>query len=205
MQDKKLDVVYSFCYLGDTIGAGGGCDLSVITRIRSAWGKFRELLPILTSHALSYITRGQIYSMYIHTVLLYASECWAPNVNDLLKLQRNDRAMIWWTCNVRLKDHISSDSLLRKLGINNIQSLLRYNRLRWFGHVVRNEMMVVLTASQNLKLLDSVDVEDRRRHGKIRSTMISDTGSYQGQILQTEWSGETQNKHRSRATHFKWN
>ena len=30
---KKLDVVDSFCYLGDTIGAGGGCDLSVITRI----------------------------------------------------------------------------------------------------------------------------------------------------------------------------
>ena len=139
MQDKKVDVVDSFCHLGDTIGAGGGCDLSVITRIRSAWGKFRELLPILTSHALSYITRGQIYSTYIRTVLLYASECWAPNVNDLLKLQRNDRAMIRWTCNVRLKDHISSDSLLRKLGINNIQTLLRYNRLRWFGHVVRND------------------------------------------------------------------
>ena len=51
-------------------------------------------------------------------------------------------------------------------------------------------MMVILTASQNLKLLDSVDVEDRRRHGKIRSTMISDTGSYQGQIPLTEWSGE---------------
>ena len=118
MQDKKLDVVDSFCYLGDTIGAGGGCDLSVITRIRSAWGKFWELLPILTSHALSYTTRGQIYSTYIRTVLLYASECWAPNVNNLLKLQRNDRAMIRWTCNVRLKDHISSDSLLRKLGIH---------------------------------------------------------------------------------------
>ena len=86
VQDKKLDVVDSFCYLGDTIGAGGACDLSVITRIRSEWGKFRELLPILTSRALTYITSGH--------VLLYASECWAPNVNDLLKLQRNDRAMI---------------------------------------------------------------------------------------------------------------
>ena len=145
MQDKKLDVVDSFCYLGDTIGAGGGCDLSVITRIRSAWGKFRELLPILTSHALSYITRGQIYSTYICTVLLYASECWAPNVNDLLKLQRNDRSMIRWTCNVRSKDNISSDSLLRKLGINNIQTLLRYNRLRWFGHVVRNGCITSIT------------------------------------------------------------
>ena len=51
-------------------------------------------------------------------------------------------------------------------------------------------MTVVLTASQNLKLMDSVDVEDRRRHGKIQSTMISDTGSYQGQIKQTESSGE---------------
>ena len=27
----------------------------------------------------------------------------------------------------------------KKLGINNIQTLLRYNRLRWFGHVVRND------------------------------------------------------------------
>ena len=40
---------------------------------------------------------------------------------------------------MRSKDHISSDSLLRKLGINNIQILLRYNRLRRFGHVVRND------------------------------------------------------------------
>ena len=30
VQDKKLDVVDSFCYPGDTIGAGDGCDLSII-------------------------------------------------------------------------------------------------------------------------------------------------------------------------------
>ena len=51
-------------------------------------------------------------------------------------------------------------------------------------------MMVVLTASQNLKLMDSVDMEGQRRHGRIRSTIISDTGSYQGQNPQTELSGE---------------
>ena len=77
MQDKKLDVVDSFCYLGDTTGAGGGCDLSVITRIRSAWGKFQELLPILTSHDV-----GK-YTARIPHCLVYASECWAPNVNCL--------------------------------------------------------------------------------------------------------------------------
>ena len=32
-QDKKLDIADSSCYLGDTIGAGGGCDFSVIMRV----------------------------------------------------------------------------------------------------------------------------------------------------------------------------
>ena len=45
----KLEVVSSFCYLGDTICAGGGCELATITRAKSAWGKFRMLLPILSS------------------------------------------------------------------------------------------------------------------------------------------------------------
>ena len=47
--------------------------------------------------------------------------------------------MVHWICNVCLKDYISSDSLLENLGINNIQTLLQYNQLRWFGYVVRND------------------------------------------------------------------
>ena len=120
------------------IGAGGSCDLTVITSVRSAWGKFLELLPILTC-ALSCTTRGQTYSTYIHPVLLCASECWAPSVNGMLKLECNDCAMVRWICNVRLKDHISSDSLLEKLGINNIQTLLQYSWLHCFVHIARND------------------------------------------------------------------
>ena len=86
---------------------------------------------------------------------------------------------------MRLKDHISSDSLLRKLGINNIQTLLRYNRLRWFGHVVRNDGCI-----NSITEFEVVGQRGRGRPKKTQSTMISDTGSYQGQIPQTEWSGE---------------
>ena len=95
-------------------------------RVRSSWGKFREFLPILPSLSFSYTTRGQIYSTYIYTVFLYTSHCWAPN----------DLAMVRWICNVRLKECISTDSLLEKFGINNIQ-ILRY--LRWFGHAAKND------------------------------------------------------------------
>ena len=140
--EEELEVVDKFCYLGDTVGAGGGCDLSVITRVRCAWGKFRELLPLLTSRRLSHNARGHIYNIYIRKVLLYASECWAPTISDLQRLQRSDRSMIRWMCNVRLEDRASSESLLKKLGIVDLETLLRYNRLRWYGHVTRSEDMI---------------------------------------------------------------
>ena len=41
----KLEVVASFCYLGDMLSAGGGCEMAITTRVKTAWKKFRELLP----------------------------------------------------------------------------------------------------------------------------------------------------------------
>ena len=46
--NEELEVVPEFCYLGDMLSAGGGCELVAITRCKCAWGKFRQLLPLLT-------------------------------------------------------------------------------------------------------------------------------------------------------------
>ena len=44
----KLDVVASFCYLGDRLSAAGGCEHSTTTHVKTAWKKFKELfLPPL--------------------------------------------------------------------------------------------------------------------------------------------------------------
>ena len=67
--------------------------------------------------------------------MLHAAETWAMKVGTLNRLQRNDRAMIRWICNVRAKDEVSSDSLLTKLGIQDLDVVLRTSRMRWFGHV----------------------------------------------------------------------
>ena len=45
----KLEVVASFCYLGDMLSAAGGCELSTIIRVKTAWKKFKDLLPVLSS------------------------------------------------------------------------------------------------------------------------------------------------------------
>ena len=51
----------SFRYLGDEICPGGGCELATIARTRAAWGKFHELLALLTSTTTSLASRGKLY------------------------------------------------------------------------------------------------------------------------------------------------
>ena len=50
----KLECVSKFCYLGDTLGAGGGVEEAARARVRCAWAKFKELSLILTARGASY-------------------------------------------------------------------------------------------------------------------------------------------------------
>ena len=70
----KLEVVASFCYLGDMLSAAGGCELSTTTRVKSAWKKFNDLLPVLSSRHLSFKTCGRVYSLCVRSTMLHASE-----------------------------------------------------------------------------------------------------------------------------------
>ena len=165
VDEVKMDVVPSFCYLGDMLSAGGGCDLAVTTRCSVAWGKFRKLLPILTSKHVSLKTRGKLFSSCVRSAMLHGSETWAPPVSVLQRLQRNDRSMIRWICNTRARDRAPTSELLAKLGIVDITLPLSAHRLRWFGHVQR--------APTCIKIVCDLLVAGRRRRGRpMKSWMI---------------------------------
>ena len=67
--------------------------------------------------------------------MLHAAETWAMKADTLNPLRRNYCAMIRWICNVKAKDEVSSDSLLTKLGIQDLDVVPCTSRMRWFGHV----------------------------------------------------------------------
>ena len=135
----KLDVVASFCYLGDMLSAAGGCELLTTTRVKTAWKKFKDLLPVLSSRHLSFKTRGHVYSSCVRSAMLHASETWPLTKPDLQRLQRNDRAMIRQICNVRPQDIVTTrpNDLLVRLDIEDLDLdlILKERRLRWYGHV----------------------------------------------------------------------
>ena len=134
----KLEVVASFCYLGDLISAGGGCEITVTTPVKTDWKKVRELLPVLTSRHFSFKTHGHVYSSCMWSSMLHASETWPLTKTNLQCLQRNDRAMIRQICSIKPEDvaMVRSSELLAKL--EDLDLILRERRLRWFGLVERS-------------------------------------------------------------------
>ena len=124
----------SFCYLGDFVGQRGGCFDATIARIRSAWKKFRDLLPILTCRGLSLKSRGYAYNACVRSVLLYATEMRAATQEDVSRLNRN-MIMIRWICSAKLRDKVLLEKLSSRLGLGSTENALRCGRLRWYGHV----------------------------------------------------------------------
>ena len=97
----------------------------------------KDLLPLLSSRHLSFKTCGLVYSSCMRSAMLHASETWPLTKPNLQHLQRNNRAMIRQICNVRPQDIVTtrSNELLVRLGIEDLDLILKERRLRWYGHL----------------------------------------------------------------------
>ena len=146
------------------LSAGGGCEITVTTRVKTAWKKFRELLPVLTSRRLCYKTRGHVYSSCMRSAMLHASETWPLTKTNLQRLQGNDRALIRQICSIKPEDvaTVRSSKLLAKLQLEDLDLILRERRLRWFGHVERS--------SGAIRTAYDKKIEGRRGAGRPKQT-----------------------------------
>ena len=157
----KLEVVASFCYLGDMLSAADGCELSTTTHVKTAWKKFKELLLVLSSFQLSFKTRGCVYSACVRSTMLHASETWPMTKPNLKRLQLNYRAMIRQICNVRKQDVVTtrSNELLAWLGIEDLDLILK-RRLRWY----------VECSNGAVKTAFHIQVDGKRGPGRPKTT-----------------------------------
>ena len=157
-------VVASFCYLGDMLSAGGGCEIAVTTRVKTVWKKFRELLLVLTSRHLSYKTRGHVYSSCVRSAMLHVSETWPLPKRSLQRLQHNDRVMIRQICSIKPEDvaTVRSSELLAKFELEDLDLILREMRLHWIWHVERS--------SGAIRTSCDIQIDGRRGAGRPRLT-----------------------------------
>lgn len=96
-------------------------------------GKFKELLPVLSSRHLSQWMGGRVYGTCVRSVINHASDIWPMTRPSLQRLLRNYRSMTRWICNIKPQDvaTVRPSELLARLG-------LRERKFRWSGHVERS-------------------------------------------------------------------
>ena len=94
LDENKYEVVNQFFYLGDMISAGGGVEVSAIARVRSGWKSFRILLPLLASRVISLKKKERLNAACVRSVMVYGSETWLLEVEDIIRIPRADKMMI---------------------------------------------------------------------------------------------------------------
>ena len=80
-----------------------------------------------------------LFNSCIRGALLHASECWALRREDIQRLLRNERAMLRWMCKVKAEDDVSLHDMYSCLSLQPLESGLRIDCLRCYGHVERSE------------------------------------------------------------------
>jgi len=72
--------------------------------------------------------------------------------------------IVRWMCGVKLQDRIPSKELRRRLGLDDIISVLQQNRLRRYGHVLQKE------DNDWVKKCMEYEVEGARPRGRRKKT-----------------------------------
>ena len=117
----------------------GDADAAVEARIGVGWNGFRQLVPLLTNGDVSLIVRGRLCGSCVGGGMLHGSETWPVGKENVVALRRAEMRMVRWMCGVRLGDGLPSGELRERLGVDDIALVLRQNRLRWCGHVLRKD------------------------------------------------------------------
>ena len=87
-----------------TSSKSGGCYSATTSRIRFAWKKFHELIPIVCNKSFFLANRGHIFNSCVRSVLLHACETWPLNVKDLSRLSKEEIRMMRRICSVKISD-----------------------------------------------------------------------------------------------------
>ena len=131
--------MHSVRYLRDKICPGGGCELATIARTRATWGRFRELLPLLTSTTISLARREKLYGSSLRGIYFMLANVFSLRREEVQRLLRNERAMLRWMLKIKAEDNVSLSTIYEQLNLAPLESKLRLIHRRWYGHVERSD------------------------------------------------------------------
>ncbi|PNF31501.1 hypothetical protein B7P43_G00777, partial [Cryptotermes secundus] len=172
IDQKQLENVKCFIYLGSLLTDDGRCTCEIKSRIAMAKASFSKKKSLFTSK-LDLNLRKKLVKCYIWSIALYGAETWTLRAVDQKHLESFEmwcwRRMekISWTDYVR-----NEEVLIRVSEQRNILHEIRKWKANWLGHVLRRNCL--------LKEVIEGKIEGRIEVTRRRKKMLDDLGDRRG-------------------------
>lgn len=90
---------------------------------------------VFDSHDLAAPTKVAVYNQCLMPLLMYGSETWTLYQHEVRQLRTIQQRHLRLILNIKWDDYISSEEVLRRADVEDMEVMLVRTRLRWLGHV----------------------------------------------------------------------
>jgi hypothetical protein len=162
-EQKQLENVESFTYLGSMLTNNGRCTCEIKSRIAMAKVAFKKKRALFTSTLDLKLTK-KLVKCYIWSIALYGAENWNIRAVDQKHL-KNFEMWCWrrmekiiWT------DHVSNEEiLLRVKEQRNILHEISKCKANWIGHTLRRKCLLQRVIEGKIKGGDRGDRKTKKK------------------------------------------
>jgi len=139
IEDKVVEEVEEFVYLGSVISQTGGTEEDVRSRIRKAQQAFAVLRPVWKTTAISTHTKLRLFSSNVKSVLMYGSETWRTTQSCSKKIQTFVNKCLRRILHISWSDRVRNETLWSVANQQPMKIQINRRKWRWIGHTLRKE------------------------------------------------------------------
>lgn len=187
LEDKPIEKVSHFQYLGSIITENGGATEDVESRIKKARGAFTRLNKVWSSHVYHTDTKLNIFKSCVLSVLLYACETWLVTEDIKRKLQVFVNRCLRRILRIFWPQRITNEELWKRTEIGDINTEIRRRKFGWIGHTLRRDPNEISYRSL------TYNPQGSRRRGRPRNTWRRSTLQEANSYLKSTNSREIDN------------
>ena len=164
VNNKDIEEVDKFVYLGATLTKTGGAGEDINRRISLARTAFLKLDPVWRNAAISTNTKLRVFKSNVLAVLLYNSETWRITETDKNKLNVFQRRCLRKILRIFWPMKITNDELYIKARMTPVSEQIWKRRWNLIGHILRRDV------SNNMRVALTWTPEGRRKRGRPPTT-----------------------------------
>lgn len=165
LENKKLEQVSSFKYLGSIFESTGGNEKDVDSRIKATVSTFYALKnTLINKKEISKNTKIKIYKTIYLPTLTYGCESWVLSDRQKSKLQATEMKFLRRVENITKLDRIKNEDIRDRLQVTPVLKSIESQQLRWFGHLVR------MKESNQVKTIWETKMTGKRPRGRPNKT-----------------------------------